>query len=401
MKPASETHSPKSTSEAAFDKRLIHRILYTLTLLAFGILYAPQPILPALAAEFSSTSNQAALLTTAVMLPLAIAPLSYGYILEKVPAKKGLQLSCIIMMLCHLAFSFISSIEQAILIRAIEGMTLPIMLTSIMTLLTRTTSKEKLQKTLSIYIALTIVGGLSGRSLSMMTAEYLDWRYTFLLLAFFSLILLPLLAKLPDTKPQHAPKVRLRLLINILSHPYNRFLYPFIMIQFFIMVAILNFIPFRIMEALNTDSYWPVFTVYSFYIAAIATSLLTIEMRKKVTHLQFKGGIGWIIVGTIGLSCFYLNNLTMYCLGFTLCCGAIFAIHSITSTEVNSNEQTYSGLSNGTYLTFYYTGGTLGSIIPGLIIEQADWETTVTILGILMLASSLLLFKYQRAAFHH
>jgi YNFM family putative membrane transporter len=377
-----------------------HRLLYLLTLLAYGILYAPQPILPALADEFDSSSNQAALLTTAVMLPLAIAPLSYGFILEKISAKAGLTYSCITMAICHLAFANITDINQAIIIRAIEGMTLPVMLTSIMTLLTRTTPNEKLQTTLSVYIALTIVGGLGGRTLSMLLTEYADWRTTFLILAAASLLLIKPLQKLPNYKPKHQQPIHLQEVFSCIRHPNNRYLYPFIMLQFFIMVAILNFIPFRIMQAFETDSYWPVLLVYSFYVVAIGTALGTIRMRQRIPKIQLKGGVLWLAVTAIGLWCFSINQLIMYCLGFMLVSGAIFANHSICSTEVNQNETQYTALANGTYLTFYYTGGTLGSILPGLWIEHWSWQSALYIMIIACLASSALLFLYQKSRHH-
>ncbi|NJO07238.1 MAG: MFS transporter, partial [Chloroflexaceae bacterium] len=39
--------------------------------------------------RFGISESDAALLITATMLPLAIAPLSYGYLLEAVPASAG------------------------------------------------------------------------------------------------------------------------------------------------------------------------------------------------------------------------------------------------------------------------------------------------------------------------
>lgn len=335
------------------------------------------------------------------MLPLAIAPLSYGFFLEKFPAKHGLIASCLIMASCHISFALITDISQAIIIRAIEGMTLPVMLTSIMTLLTRTTQKEKLQQTLSIFIALTIVGGLSGRTASILFTEYVSWRGTFIILAILSLLALKPLLSLPNHKPKHQQTIKSSHLIECLTHPTNRYLYPFILLQFFTMVAILNFIPFRILETFNQNSYWPVLLVYSFYIAAIGTALITIKMRKSFNHLQVYGGLSWLIICCIGLWCFSFNHILMYCLGFTLVCGAIFANHSICSTEVNQNEEKYSGLANGTYLTFYYTGGTLGSILPSVWIEQTGWNTTLLYLTVCCMASAILLICYKRATTKH
>jgi YNFM family putative membrane transporter len=49
-----------------------------LTVLGFGSLYTPQPLLPSLAAHFGVDAGEASLLITLTMLPLALAPLFYG-----------------------------------------------------------------------------------------------------------------------------------------------------------------------------------------------------------------------------------------------------------------------------------------------------------------------------------
>ncbi len=58
------------------------------TVLGFGCLYAPQPLLPLMAAEFGVSAQRASLLITLALLPPAVAPLLYGYVLEGVAAAR-------------------------------------------------------------------------------------------------------------------------------------------------------------------------------------------------------------------------------------------------------------------------------------------------------------------------
>ena len=62
-------------------------IILVSTVLTISALYVPQPLLPVLAEQFSVSREMAALLTTIVFIPLSLAPLVYGYLLEAVPAK--------------------------------------------------------------------------------------------------------------------------------------------------------------------------------------------------------------------------------------------------------------------------------------------------------------------------
>ena len=54
------------------------------TILVLSALYAPQPLLPVLSREFAVSREAAAALTTVTFIPLALAPLAYGYLLETV-----------------------------------------------------------------------------------------------------------------------------------------------------------------------------------------------------------------------------------------------------------------------------------------------------------------------------
>lgn len=50
-------------------------------------LYTPQPLLPVLATEFGVGEARASLLISVAMLPLAIAPIAYGFLLQRVSAR--------------------------------------------------------------------------------------------------------------------------------------------------------------------------------------------------------------------------------------------------------------------------------------------------------------------------
>ena len=74
------------------------------TVFAYVILYSPQPLLPFLAGTFGVDKSQAALLITVTMLPMSIAPLSYGYLLESLSATKLLRWAILLLAVTVLAF---------------------------------------------------------------------------------------------------------------------------------------------------------------------------------------------------------------------------------------------------------------------------------------------------------
>ena len=83
-----------SFQNSAFAK---HFWVLTAAALNVFVLYSPQPLLPLFAHQYGLTESSAALLMAVTMLPLAIAPLSYGYLLSYIPPIRLLRLSLIIL----------------------------------------------------------------------------------------------------------------------------------------------------------------------------------------------------------------------------------------------------------------------------------------------------------------
>ena len=79
------------------------------TILALSVLYAPQPLLPVLSQQFEISREAAAALITVTFIPLALAPLAYGYLLETVSPVRVLKIAVPLLALTELLFAGTSS----------------------------------------------------------------------------------------------------------------------------------------------------------------------------------------------------------------------------------------------------------------------------------------------------
>ncbi|HKL25222.1 MAG TPA: MFS transporter, partial [Desulfuromonadales bacterium] len=107
-------------------------ILFT-TLLALSALYLPQPLLPVLGQEFGISPETAALLTTISFLPLSLAPLLYGMILETFSVKRLLRSAVLLLALFEILVFWCDSFACLMTLRLCQGMVIPAMLTALMT----------------------------------------------------------------------------------------------------------------------------------------------------------------------------------------------------------------------------------------------------------------------------
>ncbi|MBE0496178.1 MAG: MFS transporter [Campylobacterales bacterium] len=319
-------------------------IVYGCTIATICTLYAAQPIQPLFESELALTKFQAAIFTTAIMLPLGIAPIVYGYLLETFSSKQMLRTAVLLLGVLEICFSLSQSYAMLLSLRGLQGLLIPAILTSVMSYISTRAPREKVQQAISTYIGITIVGGFLGRFLSGLLSDMVGWRPFFLFLGVALVVLFALLRRLEsDTKPTFA-KPNKRQIMAVLSRPEHLTIYLAMFAIFFVFQAILNFMLFGALV----------------YVASI-------QLFHWRTYEAF------------------FAVMFLFCLG-------MFVVHSIASGYINKLTHEYKGIANGLYISFYYAGGTLGTFLPGVVYEYGGWHWFLGFLTLAVLVGASLLF---------
>ena len=116
--------------------------IYFCTVITFCSLYAAQPIQPVFRQEFGLSSLQAILFTTLMMLPLGFAPMFYGVLLESLSARKIVRTALLLLGLLELVFCCTNSYVLLLVIRGLQGMAIPAILTSLVSYISFTAPRE-------------------------------------------------------------------------------------------------------------------------------------------------------------------------------------------------------------------------------------------------------------------
>jgi len=359
-------------------------VIIYITILALSALYAPQPLLPVLAAQFDVSRDAAAALTTASFLPLSIAPLFYGYILESFTPRQMLRVSVFLLAISEFLFMLGDSFIVLLGLRFFQGMLVPAMLTALMTYVSTETEASQLRRMMAIYIASTIMGGFLGRLTSGTIATMFGWRYSFLILGISLLIGFFLLGKLKSGQRPQTIKPKADLIFKVLRQKSYLKIYVTVFCFFFVFAAIMNFLPFRVIELDSTASEMRIGFMYSGYALGIFTAIYSVQIADWIG--------GTIRTMVLGLACFGLalagmvasDVLVLFVLLF-LFCGALFLVHSVASGHVNSLATENKGMVNGLYVAFYYCGGMFGSSLPGLAYRAYGWSHFIAILMAIVL----------------
>lgn len=353
------------------------------TVLSFSVIYAPQPLLPVLMGEFLVDKSEAALLITVVFFFLSIAPIFYGYILEAFSSKRLLKLSIALLAVTEFVFFAGGSFGELLFIRVLQGLLIPAVLTSLMTYISTAADEQSVQKMMAFYIAATILGGFLGRSISGMISTYLGWRYSFLALAVSLSACFFLLRVLKDDLKIEVTRPSARAAWDILGD--RRFLTVYLVIfsVFFAFASLLNFLPFRLTELGGRTSEFKIGLMYSGYLMGIVVSLNSTRFVRLLGS-EPKTIITGLIVYAAMILFFNAESVAIIFVSMFIFCGGMFLVHSTASGYINKHARNNKGLINGLYVSFYYTGGTIGSYFPGFIYKRYGWFYFVAFLFLVL-----------------
>jgi MFS transporter, YNFM family, putative membrane transport protein len=347
--------------------------IYFCTVITFCSLYAAQPIQPVFQHEFALTSLQAILFTTLMMLPLGFAPLFYGVLLESLSARLIVRTAILLLGVLELLFSVIDNYVLLLILRGLQGLVIPAILTSLVSYISFTAPREDVQSAVARYIAATILGGFLGRFLSGLFTDLFGWRFFFfflgllLLWGFFLLRTLEKDANLAYSRPTVAE------VTELVRQPQFFWLYCTIFSVFFVFAGLLNFLPFQLKAINPSFRETGIGFMYFGYVMGILVSL---NVRRLISLFgsETKVAMAGLFLYIAGILGFMLpDHRAMFFAMFVFCTG-MFMAHSLLSGYINTLAKSKKGIANGVYISFYYLGGTLGSFAPGIFYEHFGWK---------------------------
>jgi YNFM family putative membrane transporter len=360
-------------------------VILLVTILTLSALYAPQPLLPVIVAEFGVTREAAAFLTTVCFIPLSIAPLFYGYVLESLSPRRLLRGAVLLLAFSEILFYFATSFPLLIGVRLFQGLLIPALLTSLMTYIATVTPSGAVQRAMSIYIAATILGGFLGRACSGMLATWFGWRSSFLVLAASLLVSFFLLRRLADTAPLGLVRPTPRILLEVFR---DRALLPICLVVFclfLVFAAIMNFLPFRLTELSDRASELRIGLMYTGYLLGMVSSLNAVSIGRYLggERRAMLVGLTLLAVALVGLG---VPRVEIFFAVMFLFCGAMFLVHATASGLLNRRAGANKGIVNGLYVAFYYAGGSIGSFLPGYAYRYLGWNGFLALLLLVAVA---------------
>jgi len=366
---------------------------------AFLTLFAPQPLLPLLAAQFHASAAAVSLVVTASTVAVAIAAPLAGAIGDRLGRKRVIVPSAFLLALPTALAATSQSLGQLVFWRFWQGIFTP----GIFVITIAYINEEWESGTgaaVAMYVTGTVLGGFCGRALAGLVAGYASWRWSFLTLGILNALGgMAIWAWMPAgrrfvraRRGSSTPRAMLRHLRN----PQLLATYAVAFCVMFTLLATFTYINFYLAAPpfrLSTQALSLLFVVY--LVGAVITPVAGRSIdglgHRFAILLAFSGGILGILL-TLG------RRVPIVMLGLALCCTGVFIANSAGASYVGMVAREARAAAVGLYTTFYYTGGSFGSAAPGVIWSRGGWPACVALIACVQVLTIVLALAFWRPA---
>ena len=349
------------------------------TVVAYADMYLTQPILPVLSREFGVGPARAGMTVSAVVLAIAGASAFYGPLADALGRRRVIALALGLLALSTAACALAPSLPALVALRALQGLFVPGMTAVSVAYAGDRWNAADLGAVVGGLIGASVVGGLVGRVGGGLIAAQTGWRAAFVVFAVLTALAAAGVGRELSPLRTSAAAGMGEAWRGMAGHLRNRRLVGAYLVgatMFFGWIGLFTYLPYLLSAPpfdLSTSLVSSVFLVYA--IGVLVSPLAgRLSARVSPTLLVAVG----LTVEAIGLLATLHASLPTIILGLLLVVAGTFTAQAVVPAFVNREAHGAKGGASALYLAFYYLGGTLGSLLPGLAWERWGWPGVLT-----------------------
>lgn len=345
---------------------------------AFLTLFAPQPLLPLLAAAFGVSAGAAGLVLTASSVAVAAAAPFAGIVADRFGRKRVIAPAALLLALPTALAATSGSLGQLLFWRFWQGVLTPGIFAVTIAYINEEW-REGTGAAMSAYVGGTVMGGFSGRMVAALVAAHSGWRWAFVVLGVLEALGgLAIWLWLPADRPRRVRVSVATAFAGMARHLANSQLLATYAVGFcvlFSMMATFTYVNFYLAAPpfrLGTTALGLIFTVYlvGAVVTPIAGRMIDRFGNRVALTIAFSAGMSGIALTTV-------ERLPAVVVGLALCSTSVFVAHSAASSYIGSVAREARAAAVGLYVMFYYAGGSLGSALPGRFWSRGGWTACV------------------------
>lgn len=353
----------------------------------FSILYCTQPVLPELSRQYALTPVMASLSVSLPTAGMAIAMLVMSTLSEVWGRTRLMMVSLMAAAIFQLLVPFTPNYTALLVLRALEGIALSGVPSTILAYLAEETDKDSYGYAVGLYISGTTIGGMSGRFLVGAVTDTFSWRAALLVVGVLGLLLgAAFIWLLPPSRHfqarPFAPRALALSLLSRLRDPGLLLLYAFGFLVMGSFITVYNYISYRLIAAPYHLSQTLVGGIFVIYLVGTFSSTWMGRLADRVGRRQTL----WIgpALMLVGLAVTLITPLALVVLGIAIFTFGFFSAHSVASSWVGKRALSGKAQASALYFFFYYSGSSIVGATGGFAWAGSHWAGVVAMLSALV-----------------
>lgn len=327
---------------------------------------------------------------------LALALLVASALSESLGRKPVMVASLLASAALTLALAFVPSWHALILLRALTGIALSGLPAVAMAYVGEEMHPRSIGLAMGLYIGGSALGGMGGRLITGVLADFMPWRAALGCLASLCLVAALLFWRSlpPSAHFRPNPLSATHLLARFVEHgrdPGLRLLFAqgFLLMGSF--VTVYNYAAFRLMAPPFDLGQALVSSIFVTYLLGTASSAWVGNLAGRLGRRR----VLWatILVMAAGLLLTLVQSLPVIVAGIATLTFGFFGAHSIASSWVGLRALEGKAQASSLYLFFYYLGSSLVGSLGGLFWSAWGWPGVAGLVGTLLALSFLVALR--------
>jgi YNFM family putative membrane transporter len=352
----------------------------------FGLLYCVQPLLPEFSKDFGVGAAGSALALSLSTGVLAVAMIFAGILSDRVGRRPVMAVSLLASSVLMLLVSLMHQWHAVLLLRTLLGLTLSGVPAVAMTWLAEEMDAGSLGLGMGLYIGGNAVGGMSGRLIAGVVADYWGWRAGVATVGCIGLIATAVFwSRLPVSRHFVPRRADLRALPASFADLFRDGGLPWLFALGFVLLGVFvtmyNYLGYHLLAPPYRLSQTVVGLIFTVYLIGSFSSAWMGQLAGRIGRARALGISLCLILA--GVALLALPQLWVMALGITLVTFGFFGGHSVASSWVGSRGGRHRAEASALYLFGYYLGSSVAGALGGLFYTAHGW-TGVCVFGAML-----------------
>jgi len=365
----------------------------------FAMLYAPQPILPQLGADFGVAPATASLSVAAGTAALAAMLIPASVLSDRYGRGPVMKIALALAAAVALASAFAADFTQLLVLRMLLGAVLAGLPAAAIAYLAEEVAPDAQGRAMGLYIGGNALGGMSGRFLVATLTDWSSWPVAFTVVGAIGVAAAVLFCHaLPRSRHFTARTADVRRVLDdaraLFADGGLRSLFAIAFLMMGAFTSIYNYLGFRLQLAPFGLGQTAIGAVFLLYLLGAVSSAWTGRLVDRIGRARVLWAM--LLASLCGLVATLAGNLPGVLVGIALFTFGYFGGHTAASGWVSRRAQERRALAAALYLCSYYLGASLIGSLSGLAWEHGAWPGIVAALGLAVSLALITAWRLRR-----